>query len=65
MQKKYVMAVLTCAAVLLVFSVISVLIGIPTAGFGFMIVQFVLWLSVMPKAWKWAIKRFDPEFSEE
>jgi hypothetical protein len=57
---KYVAGIATCAAVLFVFSVLAVLIGIPTAGIGFIVIQGVLWIDVMPKAWKWATSKFEP-----
>lgn len=62
---KYAMAVLTCTVVLFMFAFISVLIGVPTGGFGFIVIQLVLWLAVMPKAWKWAITKFDAGGSGE
>jgi len=62
---QYAMAVLTCAGVLFAFSVIAVLVGIPTAGIGFIIVQVVLWTKVMPKAWKWAMAKFDKSIPQD
>ena len=56
---KYFMAILTCSATLLVFSIIGVLVGIPTAGIGFLFVQIFFWAFVMPKAWRWAMTTFD------
>ncbi|NLE92783.1 MAG: hypothetical protein GX599_02175 [Chloroflexi bacterium] len=58
---KYVVAFIVCTGVLLAFSVLGAIVGIPTFGIGFIIIQVVLWTSVMPKAWKWALNLFEKE----